>query len=88
MKHIIYQQNVQNQKIYLKYIHSTLFCSTFGVLARLLLRVTKCVYGDSTGYTCACLETAALKSDYNVNADHDQERKPILTASVQNYGNT
>ncbi len=36
-----------------------------------------------TGSTRACLERAALKGDYDT-----QERKPILTASVQNYSTT
>ena len=54
------------------------------MLARILLRANQVyLYGDKTGYTCACLERAALKGDYDT-----QERNPILTASVQNYSTT
>ena len=68
---------------YIIIIYNWYCCRTFNVLARILLRATKCIYGDKTGYTCACLERAALKGDYDT-----QERNPILTASVQNYSTT
>ncbi len=52
------------------------------MLARILLRANQVyLYGDKTGYTCACLERAALKGDYDTQ--ERKQRQPLCRTIAQ-----